>query len=263
MVYGEGMTNEDTDHIPGLISPDPRVLSANQLVSYNLMRARRAAGWSQEDVAALFEQLTARSWSNASVSAAERAWRGGRPRRFDAGEILAMSIMFNEPITFFFLPPGPDEYGAEYVGTREFPEMKPDLRLNNDKLAAVPTRHYVEQLALTEPTPGFSIRIQELSKKWLKSEWSKPKTTYLGKVQPFPLEDDIDWSEVEQSAAEARVRRSEEVERALSPEHQEAFLKTHADELAMRIAKNLDRMGYLRREPQEGGWHQGDEDPPF
>lgn len=252
------------DSTPGLTPPDPRVLSANQLVAYNLMRARKAAGWSQQDVAGMLEQLTGRSWSNASVSAAERSWQGGRPRRFDASEILALCSIFNEPISFFFLPPGPDEYLAEHVGTREFPGGKPDLRRNDDKLSVVPTRHYVEQIALTEPTPSFAIRLQELCRKWLKSEWSKPTTTYLGKVQPFPSEDDIDWAAVEESMDELRTQRVGEVERALSPEHQEAFIRARADELSMRIAQNLDRLGYLRRDSSKGGgWGNDDGEAPF
>ncbi|MEU5769831.1 hypothetical protein ABZ782_28340 [Streptomyces asoensis] len=259
--------NEETEHIPGLLDPDPRVLSANQLVSYNLMRARRAAGLSQEDVAGVLEKLTGRSWSNASVSAAERAWRGRRPRRFDAGEILAMSFLFNEPIAFFFLPPGPDEYAAEYVATREFEEGRPDLRFNYDKLSVIPTRAYVTQLALTEPTPSFSMRLQELCKKWLVSEWSKPKLAYLGKYEYDVSDEDIDWSAVEETAQEVSAERAREVERALSPEHRQAFLDSHADDLARRIAEYLDQMGSLQgdRRPWGRGERQGgqEEPPPF
>ncbi|MEH0635421.1 hypothetical protein QBA35_19160 [Streptomyces bottropensis] len=256
--------SEETEPIPGLLPPDPRVLSANQLVSYNLMRARRAVGWSQQDVANLLEQLTGRSWSNASVSAAERAWQGGRPRRFDACEILAMSTIFNEPIGFFFLPPGPDEYSAEHVGTREFPDGKPDLHKNDDLLAAIPTRNYVSLIALAHSTPSFTMRIQELCAKWMSVSWSKPEVSNLGKPLYFDGSEDVDWAEVEQSAEAAREQRSEEVERALSAEHRDAFLRKHADDMAMLIAENLARMG-LRRDngSPKTDWGNHTEDPPF
>lgn len=86
-------------------TPPPGLLSANQLVSYNLMRARKAAGLTQHDMAERLEEITGRPWSNASVSAAEASWRGGRQRKFDANEIAAFSYALDRPIGYFLLAP--------------------------------------------------------------------------------------------------------------------------------------------------------------
>lgn len=45
----------------------------------------------------------------ATVSAAERSFEGGRARRFDASEIVAFSLVFGFPISYFFLPPDLDD----------------------------------------------------------------------------------------------------------------------------------------------------------
>jgi transcriptional regulator with XRE-family HTH domain len=84
------------------------VLTANQLVAYNVQRARKARGWSQEVLGGKLERMTGRVWSKTSVSAAESSWRGGRVRKFDANELLAFSIVFDLPIAFMFLPPDDD-----------------------------------------------------------------------------------------------------------------------------------------------------------
>lgn len=51
------------------------------------------------------ERYTGRSWSKASVSAAERSWRGGRPRRFDMNELVALGVIFDVPLANFLMPP--------------------------------------------------------------------------------------------------------------------------------------------------------------
>lgn len=96
---------------PDLAPPDDRPsFTANQLVAYNVRRARAARGWSQEYLGRQLEHVTGRVWSKATVSAAESSWRGGRPRRFDANELLAFSSVFKVPIGYFFLPPDEAEF---------------------------------------------------------------------------------------------------------------------------------------------------------
>lgn len=80
-------------------------LTVNQLVAYNMQRARKSRGWDQDYLGARLAGATGRAWSRASVSAAEASWRGGRTRRFDANEIVALARIFDLPLDWFFLPP--------------------------------------------------------------------------------------------------------------------------------------------------------------
>jgi transcriptional regulator with XRE-family HTH domain len=82
----------------------------NQLVAYNVQRARKARGWSQEYLGHQLERYTGKRWTNAAVSAAERSWNTGRVRRFDANELASLSSIFEMPIDFFFLPPDEEEF---------------------------------------------------------------------------------------------------------------------------------------------------------
>ena len=82
-----------------------KVPSVNELVAYNMTRARRERGWTQQEVAGRLQRYTGRPWSNASSSAAERSWQGGRSRKFDANELVALSVIFDFPIAYFLLPP--------------------------------------------------------------------------------------------------------------------------------------------------------------
>ncbi len=83
-----------------------RSITANQLVSYNLSYFRRAADRTQED---LGKQL---GWTNVAVSAAERSWRGGRVRQFDADLTSAIALTLGVPVSALYLPPVDD--GIEF-----------------------------------------------------------------------------------------------------------------------------------------------------
>lgn len=83
----------------------PAVLTVNQVVAYNIARARRALGWTQADTAARLEETTGKPWSAATLGASERSFDGGRVREFDANELVAFSIVFGQPVAYFFIPP--------------------------------------------------------------------------------------------------------------------------------------------------------------
>jgi transcriptional regulator with XRE-family HTH domain len=90
-------------------------LTANQLVGYNMARARKALGWSQEAAAARLEPYLGKRWSKNVYSAAEKSYEGKRVRNFDADELLAMSLAFGVPVGYFFLPPPPEARPAGAV----------------------------------------------------------------------------------------------------------------------------------------------------
>ena len=80
-------------------------MTANQLIAYNLRRARRELGLTQEETAQLLWDYLGVKWSVASFSDAERSADNGRTREFSANEILAFAQVFGKPIAWFFKPP--------------------------------------------------------------------------------------------------------------------------------------------------------------
>ncbi|MDQ3575795.1 MAG: helix-turn-helix transcriptional regulator [Actinomycetota bacterium] len=84
-----------------------RGMTPNQVVAYNLMRARQLRGWTQDQAAAALEPYLGVRWSKASFSQAERSVAGRFVRQFDADEVVAFARGFELPITWFFMPPPP------------------------------------------------------------------------------------------------------------------------------------------------------------
>jgi len=84
----------------------PARLTPNQVVAYNLRRAREKRGWTQSQTAEHLEQFLGVRWSEAVFSAAERSVAGRRIREFDADTIHAFARAFKLPVGYFFLPPG-------------------------------------------------------------------------------------------------------------------------------------------------------------
>lgn len=83
----------------------PRQITANQLIAYNLMRARKLRGLSQEQAAERLEPFLGTRWSKATVSAAERSYETDRVRQFTADDLLAFSRAFDLQMAWFFFPP--------------------------------------------------------------------------------------------------------------------------------------------------------------
>lgn len=79
--------------------------TVNQVVAFNLRRARELRGWTQETAAAHLEPFLGKRWSRAVFSAAERSVDGKRVRPFDADELVAFARGFGLPVAWFLLPP--------------------------------------------------------------------------------------------------------------------------------------------------------------
>jgi transcriptional regulator with XRE-family HTH domain len=86
-------------------SGDLTVLTPNQLVAYNLQRARTMRGWTQEQAAERLEPFIGKRWSKASWSSAERSVTGERPREFTADELIAFARCFELPPPWFLSLP--------------------------------------------------------------------------------------------------------------------------------------------------------------
>ena len=82
-------------------------MSPNQVVAYNLFRARQERGWTQAQAAEALEPYLGVRWTVAQVSAAERSVDGTRVRQFTADDLVAFAQAFRLPVTYFFLPTHP------------------------------------------------------------------------------------------------------------------------------------------------------------
>ena len=82
-------------------------LTPNQVIAFNLARARESKGWTLNEAAEALEPYVGSRWSKANLSAAERSIVGERIRNFDADEIVAFARTFDVPIAYLFMPPPP------------------------------------------------------------------------------------------------------------------------------------------------------------
>lgn len=167
--------------------PEAPLMSINEIVSYNLMRARRINAWKQQDVADLLTRYTGRAWSNASVSAAERAWQGGRQRKFDANELVALTKIFDVPLGYFFLPPE-DEHANKFVSMKKFeggiPPTGPEALDRGDLMALMPTADYLEIVGANVTDIDYIARMKRLVQRYLGLDWRPNSWTVLFRANP-------------------------------------------------------------------------------
>lgn len=98
-------------------------LTPNQIVAFNLRRARELKGWTQDEAAEHLEPHLGARWSKASYSAAERSVDGERIREFTADDLVAFARTFRLPIAWFLTPPGGEEFGdVAKVRTPDHPD---------------------------------------------------------------------------------------------------------------------------------------------
>jgi transcriptional regulator with XRE-family HTH domain len=123
----------------------PPSISANQLVAYNLTRARRLRGWTQTEAREALRRVGV-EWSAVTYSAAERSIAGSRVREFDANILTALAEAFELPIVFFFAPPGV---------VKECGDVVPSIALGSDgsvipaaQIMAVAVSHQLDTMAV-------------------------------------------------------------------------------------------------------------------
>jgi transcriptional regulator with XRE-family HTH domain len=100
----------------GQESAQPSGVDANAIVAYNLGAIRRRRGWTQREVADRLSRLTGRPVDKVSISAMENSG-ALRRRRFDAHALYLLSVVFDVPIAYFFLPPPQGAVGGRLAGT--------------------------------------------------------------------------------------------------------------------------------------------------
>jgi transcriptional regulator with XRE-family HTH domain len=115
-------------------------LDVNAVVSYNVHAIRERRGMTQQAVAERLAQLTGHKLPQASISAMERGFDAERRRRFDAHELYLLSVVFDVPIAYFFIPP-PGLDSVELADTRRpLAELYRALLGTEDQLQAVDER---------------------------------------------------------------------------------------------------------------------------
>lgn len=120
--------------------PQEPGMDVNAVVSYNVRAIRERRGMTQQQVADRLATLTGHQLPQASISAMERGFDGERRRRFDAHELYLLSVVFDVPITYFFIPP-PGTGFAELADTRRpVGELYRALLGTDEQLEAVDAR---------------------------------------------------------------------------------------------------------------------------
>ncbi|WP_459752883.1 helix-turn-helix domain-containing protein [Streptomyces sennicomposti] len=152
---------------PSLTTDGRQAWTINQLVAYNLSRARRAKGWSQDEFARRLEAFTGRRWSNASVSAAERSWESERIRKFDANELVSFALILGVPVFYLLLPPHRDGDPEVTLRTSNPGDQPEEWRVLTS----------AELINVLDPTEAGGTLLDELDEASLKYRGSRIFTT--------------------------------------------------------------------------------------
>jgi transcriptional regulator with XRE-family HTH domain len=125
----------------------------NQIVAYNVARARLLRGWTQEQAADALAPYLGTRLSAASFSALERSVAGGRIREFSADELLALSRGFDLPIGWFLTPPTAMEGVA--LATPDHPKGADPMILLDAILGTDDNIEAWEQVLVQYPAPHW------------------------------------------------------------------------------------------------------------
>ena len=142
-------------------------MTANQLVAYNLRRARLLREMTQEEAAEKLEPYLGRRWSKATFSAAETSTSSDRIREFSADDLLAFAAVFELPFAWFFVPPVEEELRGD-VTAREA-DRGLDVAALLDRILPPPltaidaTSDRLEELHRELPADAFSDMEQRMA----------------------------------------------------------------------------------------------------
>lgn len=99
-----------------------RTMTANQVVAYNMAKARALRGWTQERVGEELAPYLGVRLSLQRISAMERsACQSERIRVFSADDLLALCRSFDLPLGFFLVPPPAQRIRLRSAATDEDP----------------------------------------------------------------------------------------------------------------------------------------------
>jgi hypothetical protein len=130
----------------------------NQIVAFNVAKARLLRGWTQEQAAEALAPYLGTRLSGASFSAIERSVDVARGREFNADELLAFARGFRLPLAWFFTPPSAWE--GVGVATPDAGEEGLDpLVMLHAVLGTPETLEPYKQYLFSWPDPRHRLRI--------------------------------------------------------------------------------------------------------
>jgi transcriptional regulator with XRE-family HTH domain len=130
-------------------------LDVNAVVSYNVRAIRERRGWTQQYVAERLSQFTGHQLPQASISAMERGFDGERRRRFDAHELYLLSVVFDVPIAYFFVPPPGTGLGLLADTRRPIVELYAALLGRDHQLAPLDDR--LAEINISNPEESDAV----------------------------------------------------------------------------------------------------------
>jgi transcriptional regulator with XRE-family HTH domain len=146
-----------------------RGLDVNAVVSYNLKAIRERQGWTQQGVAERLGQLTGHTLPQASISAMERGFDGDRRRRFDAHELYLLSVLFEVPIAYFFLPP-PGTSTSQLADTGQ-PVTELYAALLGEEWQLAPLDERLAEIGLKNPEEADQALVAIFGAKYATGAW--------------------------------------------------------------------------------------------
>lgn len=171
----------------------------NQVVAYNLRRAREVRGLTQEEAAARLAPALGDQWSVASWSSAERSVTGKRVRNFTADELLAFSRAFDLPVQWFFTPPPPDDHPADLIAPPDA-----DEGFTPDELSALVEGHRGDTTELQALVAGLMTR--EADEFGALAGRIEEAASFLYRMDQMTREIKLRWPEGARDATEIRVQ---------------------------------------------------------
>jgi transcriptional regulator with XRE-family HTH domain len=154
-------------------------LDVNAVVSYNFKAIRERQGWTQQAVADRLGGLTGHTLPQASISAMERGFDGDRRRRFDAHELYLLSVVFDVPIAYFFLPP-PGTGGDELADTAR-PVVELYAALLGEDWQLAPLDERLAEIGLTNPDEADQALVAIFGAKQATGAWHEHFRTWRKK----------------------------------------------------------------------------------
>jgi len=223
--------------------------TVNQLVAYNMTRARRLRDWTQQEVAERLAKYTGRPWSKASISAAERSWQGGRPRKFDANELVALAVIFEMPVSYFLLPPDDGSAPAVYMAQPEDRDPK------QAQLLGIPglLKRVLIDHGKTRQDGDFFHRAPMAVRHYMHDEWHPPvflspeMVDALGRIPTEPLSQAKDDRPIGTSQ-DVELVSPEDLAKTVSEQVRRAVMDQSAG-IAMSIINSLGKQGMLVIKP--------------
>lgn len=272
---------------PPKAATPPEFRTVNEVVAYNLTRARRSKGWTQAEAAERLQRQSGKTWTSATLGAAERTASGSsssRTRQFDANELLAFSLVFNQPVAYFFIPPDIDDKDLVVFmnnqvddpailsfGVSEFDLLE----------SAIPLRFSAEVV------DGVNRVMRKRNQTWSPGtpdiDWYRAEEWEEVPASPGEHEQEEREEAREKQIFEYQKEVSRKAEARLSSEEFGAILRVHSLEVAKLLADEMTRRGLWRDrrtvarrgtnyEPTEGQqkgdqtsseWGNYPEEPPF